>query len=322
MPKEVHNKQLILDAYNDRHNNKLTIEKIGKLFAVSPKTVTNYNHRPSSFFNSTSIKRKTFMDSLPDGVVQHIIDKSINNPYFNAGLLCNEVNKLFDISLTNRKIYSILKKNNITYKKATIVRKSKLSKIEIDNMIEEKIDKVSKMDDVIFTDEVHIELSDTNKYGWNVSGEKTIFEKDAPNKVLNKRFTIIASVSKSRKIAYKIYERSVNGEIFKKYMKELDKKVVCKNHFLDNARIHHYKKLKKMITRLKMKPIYGIPYTPFLNIIENFFRSFKTKLRKELLSKRTDIKKTIRKCWNSVSEEVLLNTYNHVYTRGYSKKPS
>ena len=82
---------------------------------------------------------------------------------------------------------------------------------------------------------------------------------------------------------------------------------------MDNARIHHAKLVKPIYQRAKIDVTYGIPYTPFLNIIENFFRSFKTQIRNEFLSDRADIKKLIKKCWKNVSSDVLVNTYNNVY---------
>lgn len=315
MPKLIDNRHLILNTYNNRHEYKLTIKQIAKIFNIDPKTVCNYRHQSLSFINSSTIFRNSFLDHQIDDVIQFIINNTINNLYFSIRLLKSDINKLFKISLSAKQIYFILKSNNITYKKATILQKSKKPEAEINNMINERINTVNELDDVVFTDEVHIVLADTNKYGWNVSGKKTVFDKKAPNKVINKRFTIIASVSKSKKISYKICEKNVNGEVFKKYINNLHKKILCKNHFIDNARIHHYRKFKEMCKKYKINTIYGVPYTPFLNIIENFFRSFKSKLRKELLDTRINIKKTIRKCWNSVSEDVLLNTYNHVYNK-------
>ena len=41
--------------------------------------------------------------------------------------------------------------------------------------------------------------------------------------------------------------------------------------------------------------------------------SNKTKIRNELMENRSNIKRMIRKCWNSVSDDVLVNTYRHVY---------
>jgi transposase len=49
---------------------------------------------------------------------------------------------------------------------------------------------------------------------------------------------------------------------------------------LDNARIHHYKKIKEfIITKPKIEFIYNIPYTPETNPIERVFNDLKRDLR-------------------------------------------
>lgn len=313
MPKIIYNKKLIVDAYNNREKYNLTIKQISELFCIDPKTINNYKYQTDEFLKSNSIVRCSFMHSLSDDIMKFVIKSAVNNPYFNTNTTIKNIKKQFKTVLSSTQIYTILKFNNITYKKATVKRKTKRSDQEINDMIETTIDKVKNTDDIIFTDEVHIEIADINKYGWNSSGEDVIFENNAPNKILNKRITVIASVSKSKKIAYKIHDKSVNGETFRDYIRYINKKTKCKNHFLDNARIHHYKKVKSTTKRLKINTIYGVPYTPYLNIIENFFRSFKTKIRNELMENRSNIKGFIRKCWNSVSDDVLVNTYHHVY---------
>jgi transposase len=315
MPKIINDKRLILKAYNNRHRYNLTIKDIAELFEVDPKTINNYKHQSDDFINTDSINRCSFMHHLSDDVINFIIDSAVNNPYFNNKVTLKNVKDKYGVVLTSNQIYCVLESKNITYKKAVIKQKSKkYTDDELDVMINDVQNRVVEADNVIFTDEVHIELSDTQKYGWNVKGKDAVFIKDAPSKILNKRFTVIASVSKSKKICYKIHEKSVNGESFKKYINYANKKGGCKNHFLDNARIHHYGKVKDMMKRSDLNVIYGVPYTPFLNIIENFFRSFKSQIRKELLKDRSDIKKLIRKCWNNVSEDVLKNTYRHVYS--------
>lgn len=313
MPKIIYNKKLIVDAYNNREKYNLTIKQISELFCIDPKTINNYKYQTDEFLKSNSIVRCSFMHSLSDDIMKFVIKSAVNNPHFNTNTTIKNIKKQFKTVLSSTQIYTILKFNNITYKKATIKRKTKRSNQEINDMIETTINKVTDTDDIIFTDEVHIEIADINKYGWNLSGKEAIFENNTPNKILNKRITVIASVSKSKKIAYKIYDKSVNGETFRNYMRYINKKTKCKNHFLDNARIHHYKKVKLTSKRLKINTIYGVPYTPYLNIIENFFRSFKTKMRNEIMENRLNIKGFIRKCWNSVSEDVLVNTYCHVY---------
>ena len=313
MPKLIENRDLILKTYHNRHKYGLTIANIAEIFEVDPKTINNYVHKDSEFINSKRIKRNSFMDTLSDDIVNHIINDATNNQYFCTTNVIKDIKKTFKIKLTAAQIYSILRKNNITYKKAIIRRKTKYTDDQYKEMIQDRIERVTAADDVIYTDEVHIELGEIKAYGWNESGKEVVFKDNSPSKIFNKRFTVIASISKTKKIGYKIHEKTVDGEKFKSYIKYIDKKTKCKTHFFDNARIHHYRKLNNTCSRLKINRIYGVPYTPHLNIIENFFRSFKTQLRKELTLNRSNIKRTIRKCWNNVSDTVITNTYNHVY---------
>ena len=132
-------------------------------------------------------------------------------------------------------------------------------------------------DNVVFTYEVHIDLSDIKNYGWNIKGKKVIYDQEISRKILNKRLTVIASVSRNRKIGYKIIKGNINWEIFNKYVKNIKKKTNIKNFYLDNAHIHHYHKVKETLNDKHL--IYGIPYNPQLNTIENFFRSFKANIR-------------------------------------------
>ena len=85
---------------------------------------------------------------------------------------------------------------------------------------------------------------------------------------------------------------------------------------MDNASIHRSKLVKSALNNNNIKAIYGVPYTPELNIIEKPFflgLSFKSNLRSEDLKDRVEVKKYIEKCWKNVSISVLRNTYSSVY---------
>jgi len=87
--------------------------------------------------------------------------------------------------------------------------------------------------------------------------------------------------------------------------------------------IHRSKIVKAEMKKSKIDCIYGVSYNPQLNIIENFFRSFKCKIKNTMIKNRIDINKMIRKClhprhrgcrcWNDVSIDVLVNTYTNMY---------
>ena len=334
MPKLIPNKLLIKNAYNNRHTLGVSIHTLSLIFNIDPKTINNYKNTDDNDLIQP-IKRISFMYLLSDDIINYILDDAVNNPYFNVHKTRRYIKKTFNYTLTSHQIYCILKFNNITYKKVSIKNNYNKKTDQQNNiLINETINKVNNInnidskDDIIFTDEVHIDISETKNYGWNKKGDKVNFKNNIPNKIMNKRITVIASVSRSKKIGYKIYHDTVNGEKFNGYINYINKKSKIKNYFMDNARIHHYNKVKTNLKNKNKNVIYGVPYQPQLNIIENFFRSFKTKIKNELLEKRTNIKYFIRKtvfrlfnpsfagkCWNNVSTDVLKNTYNHVYIK-------
>ena len=59
---------------------------------------------------------------------------------------------------------------------------------------------------------------------------------------------------------------------------------------LDNARIHHYKKLKEYIKKTNIEFIYNVPYMPEFNPIELVFKDFKTYLKGKQLTKSNILK--------------------------------
>jgi hypothetical protein len=100
-----------------------------------------------------------------------IIHKTINNPIFNAQKL------IHNISIKKYHLYEILRKNNITHKKAQIKTIPKSI-----NNVETKISDLKKNivsinnsdDNVVFIDETHVDISSMNTYGWNKIGDEGI----------------------------------------------------------------------------------------------------------------------------------------------------
>ena len=313
MPKLIYNKNLIFDAYTNRKKIGITTKQITEIFQINESTIYHYLKKDDDFLMSNTVNRKSFTDSLSVDIINYVLQSAINNQYFNVMTTCQEVNEKYNIELKRHHIYKILKINDITHKKAYHKQKLKYTDDELSNMISERIDKVSHANDVVFIDEVHVELESTNDYCWNKRGVESEIIDDIPPKIKNKRLTVIAAVSKNNKLMYRTYNKSVNGKIFKNYVNQLTKKTACKTYFLDNARIHHFHEVRKLLNNKHIDAIYGIAYRPFLNIIENFFRSFKCKIRGTLMINRTNCHQLIQKCWKSVSNDVITNTYNHVY---------
>lgn len=312
MPKQIYNKQLIVDAYNNKKDNHLTNTMIMKLFNISNKTIYNYVNDDNL---TDEIKR--YKVPFPQKINDFIINYAINNHNFNFKKLRMKIKSKFNYYIKKNKLYNVLRDNNLSYKRANIKNTSIKTQRSLNDIkdLHNKITLINgdSKDNIIFTDEVHFNLDDVKNYGWNYKNKEVTFKKNSPSNIINKRFTVIASVSRKKKIGYTIIKDSCNAEKYKKHVKKISRISNQKYHYQDGARIHTAKIIKNTMQRLGIKIIQGIPYTPELNIIEYFFNVLKKKFKNIDLSKRHNIRNTIRKCWNSIDDQFLENTYNHVY---------
>jgi transposase len=312
MPKKITNKYLIVAAHNDKINNGFTDDKIAKLFRVCRKTIHNYVNDPDL---TDEIKRAK--KEYPSKLIDFIIKRAVNNHNFNFKSMRKTIKKEFNFYIKKHELYRILKENNMTYKRANIKNTTRNTKRSLDDIqkLHNKITTINhdNIDDIIFTDEVHVKLDDVKTYGWNNKNTEVTFIKNTPKEILNKRVSLIASFSKNKKIGYSLTYGKCNGIKYKKHIKKINKIVHKKYHYHDGARIHTAKIVKNSMNRMGIKSIVGVPYTPELNIAEYFFNIFKKKIKSTFFDKRTNMTKLIRNCWNSIDDSVLSKTYEHVY---------
>jgi transposase len=140
------------------------------------------------------------------------------------------------------------------------------------------------MENIISIDESSMDTHISNNYGWSKKGIK--IENILKHSKI--RYSLILAINCKKIIHKKIIKGSANGEIFLKFIKDLVKKLQNKNKkyiLLDNAKIHHYKKIKDFInTKPKIKLIYNIPYTPETNPIERVFGDIKRDLKNKKIN--------------------------------------
>lgn len=311
MPKQINNKYLIVNTYNDKHNNHLTNSQIAKIFDISTKTIYNYIND-----DNLTDKIKRTSNDFPKEIIDFIIDRAVNNPNFNFKSMRKAIKNKFNVLIKKHKLYYILKNNGLTYKRANIKNTSQNTKRSLEEIqtLHNKITSINgQNDNIIFTDEMHVRLDDVKTYGWNLKNKEVTFIKNTPKKLVNKRLSIIASVSRHKKTGYTIIYGSCNSIKYKKHVKKINKIDHKKYHYHDGCRIHTTKLVKNSMKRMGIKAIKGVPYTPELNIIEYFFNIIKKKIKSTDFKERVDINKFIKKCWNSIDNSVLSKIYGHVY---------
>ena len=118
------------------------------------------------------------------------------------------------------------------------------------------------MNNIISIDESSIDSHISHNKGWSKFGSK-VTKTITHTRV---RYSLILSISNKKILHYQLVKGSVNGEMFFIFIKDLIKKLTQGTQYhvvLDNAKIHHYRKIKEYIeTKPNIELIYNIPYTP------------------------------------------------------------
>ena len=210
MPKKILNKYLILNAHKNKNNYGLTDNQIANIFKISRKTIYNYVNNPNLTIN---IKRNK--KNIDPKIIEFIISRAVNNFNFNFKKMRIAIKKNFNIFISKHNLYKILKNNNLTYKKANIKNTTTNTNRSIDKIknLHNKITSINNgnNDNIIFTDEAHIRFDDIKPYGWNYKNKEVTFTKNTPSNISNKRVSIIALISKNKKVGYSLIYNSCNG---------------------------------------------------------------------------------------------------------------
>ncbi len=246
------------------------------------------------------------------------IEELIINVYTNKSKikpknLRKNIKKRFNVSIGRSSIYEVLKRNKITYKRIstpkTPYNNFKLKALKKD--LKKRLGPTTN-NKIVSLDETSINLHSKPFYGWSKKGTRCIRK---IKKVVRKRVSLILAISRKKVIGYKIVEKSVNGEIFKDFISDITSKKSNYNLLLDNARIHHYKKLKESITKTNNKLIYNIPYHPQSNPVEYIFSFLKNEIRQRNIDNMDKLKHAISVIIKKINnkKEMLNNCFNRAF---------
>ncbi|CAG8644429.1 12916_t:CDS:2, partial [Racocetra fulgida] len=119
-----------------------------------------------------------------------------------------------------------------------------------------------------------------------------------------KNIFVIAAINKNGVLYYKSILGSVNSEIYATFIYELIN-IIPNGKFLamDNIAFHRSNIVKSAIANTTHKFLYLPPYSPFLNLIENWFSKVKDSVARNRLRDRETILNRMNNAFNNVTEE-------------------
>ena len=217
-------------------------------------------------------------------------------------LIDNLKNNLYKSSVCN-----ILKNNNITHKRIynRVIGKN-LDKIDSERKLFSNKITDEQFFNVICIYETSKCINDYKRYGYSYKG--TEIKKTYKHKHNQERRTLLSAISNKDFINNNIIHGSVNGEIYLDFFKKNVDNFRNISILHDNARIHHYTKLKEYCLDNKINLIYTPAYSPEFNPIELVFSEIKTIFRK---LEHENLEKDIITSINNVNTNNFNNYYNH-----------
>ena len=233
----------------------------------------------------------------------------LKKTYFEYKILLKLINNKFKVSISKTSLYNTIKKLHITRKKIkreTVV-KNKI-KHNRDVRTFKKSIKDIPLNKIVSIDESHFNNEISAIYGWSQKGEEIREKLHIKKKV---RYSLLCAVSNKKVVHYIVIKGSVNSEIFKQFIKELNVKLNVNSYFLlDNARIHHSKIVKEYMKTINHKLIFNAPYCPEYNPIEKVFSKVKNLVRMKSNNKDPNkLKKNIRVALNKLTKNNLHNYF-------------
>ena len=312
----MYSEDYILNAvrlYKTRKLYNLSVINVLKILNIARSTlycwIYTFSDKIYTSNNVTKIS-KQYKSKINEECVRHICDEVKTKKIINMKQICKNIESNFNITISKGHIYKILKENNITYKQ---IQKSKYNKSD-EEFEQNKTDMKNKITNakrnIISIDETSIELGMRMNKGWAEKGERC--ELKVTNK--RKRYTLVLAINKTKVIGYKLVENGMNGEQYKNFVTE---QLLIKNKatlLMDNARIHHYKKLKEIMEEKNRKIIYNIPYCPQFNPIEYVFNVMKKEIRQ---NSNIDTYNDLKKFINKFVKKMNISGFKNFFEKSY-----
>ena len=285
---------------------KFTFTHISIMMHISRKTIYNWRKNKNIQIKTKKYKKNKYTPELEQYIVKYVTAKG----KFKIRNLQSTVNKKFNIMLKRNTVYYILRKHNITYKKA---RKFVIiNKREHNKKVKELKKEINKLgsEKIISIDEAHFELNMKPNMGWNYKGQQVKINKCSG---VRKSISLLCAISNNKICEYELINGPVDAKIFKNFIEKINNKHKHKYMLMDNCRIHHAKIIKEYMDTTENEIIFNVPYNPETNPIEQLFSVIKQKINLENTSTPKKLKYQIERLLHKIPAEHLNNFFNHSF---------
>ena len=163
---------------------------------------------------------------------------------------------------------------------------------------------------LVFVDESHWEVGNVRKRKWGEKGKKHFRRQPMRGNPLS----CICAISDSGSKHCRLFDRTINSDMFKAYVTELMNLFLVDNanvlFVMDNAPIHK-SELVQLAEERQHNIMFNAPYSPECNPIEMVFGFWKTNVGKLNNVDIADMITNISKCFDEITTTQIKSTINH-----------
>jgi hypothetical protein len=134
------------------------------------------------------------------------------------------------------------------------------------------------------------------------------------------KYTLLLAVSNARIVGYELLCGSANGQVYAKFVSQLDLDSQHTHLLMDNVAFHKSKVVRDALAAKQLIALYTPPYSPEYNPIEMAFSVFKTYMGQvtpadahDKESMLNDMHRRVRDCAASLTSAKLGAMFRHVW---------
>lgn len=307
--------KIALKAHVNRKNNGMNIKDILMILGISRSTlyewIKKYSNQSSDYFDKRrKMEKYTYHKKLSDECIREIIEYVKSKVSINIKTIRKMIKTKYKVSVNKNYIYFLLKKHNLTYKKAQ-KNKYPYGNAKLEEKKEVLKDELTKVNnDYISIDETSMVINTKTKYGWSEKGKKCNINE--PNN--SRRYSMCMAIDKQKIISYRLTKGTFNSQKYTNYVvNDVIKKSDKKGILMDNATIHKRIAGNEILKNRNIRPI-DVAYCPEYNPIEYVFNVVKSKLKSYYVTKYDDLRYRLRK----IVDEINTNGLENYYRKSYS----
>jgi putative transposase len=275
---------------------------VGKLLSVGKSTV----HRWLS--TNPLLERRARQQRVSNTILAAIHAFVLKRPFALRKDVIESVRDTFSLKLSASSISRALHSLGLRRKRTSYVP-------YIDRAVAEKRQAFgvkladTPMAQTVCIDETAFQFDMFPSYGYAPSGCRLLAPRR--HKAYCRRFSVIAAVTSSEVLAYKIIQGSIDSSAFSGFVTALPVGEDHRSAMCDNVAFHKTVKSRAAFQSTGLEPLYQSPYSPDFNPIELVFGRLKSAYRQ--LSDGIPFEIRLRTAFNAITSTALFGMFAHCW---------